>query len=115
MAANRKYPVELRERAVRLYRESDPKPVIRRLAGARDVDWPAALLTKQTRSESYSLYALTNKPISLQRRGATPDPVRLMRFNRVHTAGSSTGHDRQIRFACSIRSQRRLPLSLSGG
>ena len=32
MAANRKYPVELRERAVRLYRESDPKPVIRRLA-----------------------------------------------------------------------------------
>ena len=28
----RKYPVELRERAVRLYRESDPKPVIRRLA-----------------------------------------------------------------------------------
>jgi transposase len=30
--APRKYPVELRERAVRLYRESDPKPVIRRLA-----------------------------------------------------------------------------------
>jgi transposase len=28
----RKYPPELRERAVRLYRESDPKPVIRRLA-----------------------------------------------------------------------------------
>ena len=28
----RKYPVELRERAVRLYRESDRKPVIRRLA-----------------------------------------------------------------------------------
>ncbi|WP_329250466.1 transposase [Actinoallomurus sp. NBC_01490] len=32
MAAPRKYPDELRERAVRLYRESDPKPVIRRLA-----------------------------------------------------------------------------------
>jgi hypothetical protein len=29
---NEEYPVELRERAVRLYRESDPKPVIRRLA-----------------------------------------------------------------------------------
>ena len=28
----RKYPPELRERAVRLYRESDPKPVLRRLA-----------------------------------------------------------------------------------
>ncbi|WP_406071137.1 transposase [Micromonospora sp. NBC_01638] len=32
MAAPKKYPDELRQRAVRLYRESDPKPVIRRLA-----------------------------------------------------------------------------------
>ncbi|MBZ4633023.1 transposase, partial [Mycobacterium avium subsp. hominissuis] len=31
MAANRKYPDELRERAVRLYRESEPKPVIAQL------------------------------------------------------------------------------------
>lgn len=32
VAAPKKYPTELRERAVRLYRESDPKPVIRHLA-----------------------------------------------------------------------------------
>jgi transposase len=32
LAAGRKYPVELRERAVRLYRESDPKQVIAQLA-----------------------------------------------------------------------------------
>lgn len=32
MAANRKYPVQLCKRAVRLYRESDPKPVIAQLA-----------------------------------------------------------------------------------
>lgn len=32
MAVPRKYSDEVRERAVRLYRESDPKPVIRRLA-----------------------------------------------------------------------------------
>ena len=32
MAAQKKYPEELRERAVRLYFESDPRPVIRRLA-----------------------------------------------------------------------------------
>jgi transposase len=32
VAAPKKHPDELRERAVRLYRESDPKPVIRRLA-----------------------------------------------------------------------------------
>ncbi|WIM99934.1 transposase [Actinoplanes oblitus] len=31
-AAPKKYPDELRRRAVRLYRESDPKPVIKRLA-----------------------------------------------------------------------------------
>ena len=32
MAAPKKYPDELRARAVRLWRESEPKPVIRRLA-----------------------------------------------------------------------------------
>ena len=32
MAAPKKYPNELRERAVRLYREAHPRPVIRRLA-----------------------------------------------------------------------------------
>ena len=32
MAAPKKYPDELRERAVRLYFESDPRPVVRRLA-----------------------------------------------------------------------------------
>ncbi|MFE7216541.1 transposase [Streptomyces sp. NPDC057611] len=32
MPAPRKYPLELRERAVRMYRASEPKPVIRRLA-----------------------------------------------------------------------------------
>jgi transposase-like protein len=32
MAVPRKYPLELRERAVRTYRTSDPKPVIRRMA-----------------------------------------------------------------------------------
>jgi transposase len=33
VAAPKKYPDELRQRAVRLYRESDPKPVIRQLGG----------------------------------------------------------------------------------
>jgi transposase len=32
MAAPRKYPLELRERAVRMYRTSDPRPQIKRLA-----------------------------------------------------------------------------------
>ncbi|WP_443079949.1 transposase [Streptomyces sp. P9-A2] len=32
MPAPRKYPLELRERAVRMYRAAEPKPVIRRMA-----------------------------------------------------------------------------------
>jgi transposase len=42
VVAPRKYPDELRERAVRLYREADPKPVIRRLAEQLNVH-PEAL------------------------------------------------------------------------
>jgi transposase len=42
VAAPRKYPNELRVRAVRLYRESEPKPVIRRLAEQLNVH-PEAL------------------------------------------------------------------------
>jgi transposase len=42
VVAPKKYPDELRERAVRLYRESDPKPVIRRLADQLNVH-PEAL------------------------------------------------------------------------
>jgi len=42
VVAPRKYPDELRERAVRLYQESDPKPVIRRLAEQLNVH-PEAL------------------------------------------------------------------------
>ena len=42
MPAPKKYPDELRERAVRLYRESEPKPSFRRLAGQLNVH-PEAL------------------------------------------------------------------------
>jgi transposase len=42
VVAPRKYPDELRGRAVRLYRETEPKPVIRRLAEQLNVH-PEAL------------------------------------------------------------------------
>jgi len=42
VVAPKKYPDELRARAVRLYRESDPKPVIRQLAAQLGVH-PEAL------------------------------------------------------------------------
>ncbi|WTA40146.1 transposase [Streptomyces sp. NBC_00846] len=42
MAAPRKHPLELRERAVRMYRTTEPKPVIKRLAAELGVH-PEAL------------------------------------------------------------------------
>jgi transposase len=42
VSAPKKYPDELRERAVRLYRESDPKPSFRHLGGQLNVH-PEAL------------------------------------------------------------------------
>lgn len=42
VSASRKYPDELRERAVRLYRESDPKPTFRHLGEQLNVH-PEAL------------------------------------------------------------------------
>jgi transposase len=42
VVAPKKYPDELRARAVRLYRESDPKPVVKRLAEQLNVH-PEAL------------------------------------------------------------------------
>lgn len=53
MAPPKKYPDELRARAVRLYRESDPKPVIRRLAeqlGARPLITRASRVTRSKSS-----------------------------------------------------------------
>ncbi len=47
----RKYPVELRERAVRLYWESDPKPVIAQLARQLNVH-PEALRTWLRQAEA---------------------------------------------------------------
>ncbi|MGW0086593.1 hypothetical protein [Streptomyces sp. NPDC003393] len=42
MPAPRKYPLELRERAVRMYRTAEPKPVIRRMAEELGVHHDAA-------------------------------------------------------------------------
>jgi len=41
VAVSKEYPDELRARAIRLYREPAPKPVVRQLAEQDDVDQPA--------------------------------------------------------------------------
>lgn len=44
MGGQRRYPPELRERAVRMYREAEPKPVVRQMARQLGVH-PEALRT----------------------------------------------------------------------
>jgi transposase-like protein len=61
VVAPRKYPDELRERAVRLYRESDPKPVVRRLAEQLNVH-PEALRTGSARTRPTAASAMTGRP-----------------------------------------------------
>jgi transposase len=110
VAAPKKYPDELRARAVRLYRESDPKPVIRRLAeqlnvhpealrnwirqdqadrGERD-DRPTSDMLEENRrlrKEVAKLRRVNEIPQGRQqlfRAGARPDPASVMRFVDEH-------------------------------
>jgi transposase len=88
----RKYPDELRSRAVRLYRESDPKPVIRRLAEQLGVH-PEALRNwirqdeadrgerddRPTVTESEELRRLRKENAELKRQRNPEDRVRVFR------------------------------------
>ncbi len=67
MAAPKKYPDELRQRAVRLYRESDPKPVIRRLAEQLGVHHEA--LRNWIRQAEADAGERTDRPASEMRSG----------------------------------------------
>jgi len=100
----RKYPPELRERAVRLYRESEPKPVLRRLAeqlnvhpealrnwirqaeadhGERD-DCPSTSMLEENRR-------LAKENAELRR--VTTYCVRRVRFSRRRSTRPGGGHE----------------------
>ena len=110
MAATRKYPIELRERAVRLYRESDPKPVITQLArqlnvhpevlrnwtrqdeadrGERD-DRPTMEMLKENRRLRAEVKGTAGRQRSAEggeclfRPGDRPDPEEVMNFVDAH-------------------------------
>lgn len=117
----RKYPPELRERAVRLYRESEPRPVIRRLAEQLNVH-PEALRIRQAEADHGERNDLAvdvdaggepetgegeRRTAPCQRRIARgecifrvrdrPDPEAVMRFIDAHDNASSSASSRRHR------------------
>ncbi len=90
MAAPRKYPDELRERAVRLYRESDPKPVIRRLAEQLNVH-PEALRNwiRQAETDRGERHDRPSTEMAEENRRLRRENAELKRVNDVLRAASA--------------------------
>ena len=90
MAAPKKYPDELRDRAVRLYRDSDPKPVIRRLAEQLNVH-PEAL-RNWIRQDEADRGRRTDRPMTdmvEENRRLLRENAELRRVNEVLRAASA--------------------------
>jgi transposase len=90
VVAPRKYPDELRERAVRLYRESDPKPVIRRLAEQLNVH-PEALRNwiRQDEADCGQRHDRPTTDMIEENRRLRREVVELRRVNDVLRAASA--------------------------
>lgn len=101
MPAPRKYPDELRERAVRLYRESDPKPVIRRLAEQLNVHHEALRnWIRQDEADRGERHDRPTTDMAEENRRLKRENAELKRVNEVLRAASAY-------FASEIDSTRR--------
>jgi len=90
VAAPKKYPDELRARAVRLYRESDPKPVIRKLAAQLGVHHEA--LRNWIRQAEADAGERTDRPSSdivEENRRLVKENAELHRANEILKAASA--------------------------
>ena len=90
MPAPKKYPDELRERAVRLYQESDPKPVIRQLAQQLNVH-PEALRNwiRQDEADSGQRAGRPTTDMVEENRRLKRENADLKRVNEVLRAASA--------------------------
>ena len=90
MAAPKKYPDELRERAVRLYRESDPKPVIRRLAEQLNVHHEALRnWIRQDEADRGERHDRASTDMAEENRRLKQENAELRRVNEVLRAASA--------------------------
>ncbi|GGK06505.1 transposase [Pilimelia anulata] len=90
MPAPKKYPDELRARAVRLYRESDPKPVVRRLAEQLGVHHEA--LRNWIRQDEADRGDRADRPTSemvAENRRLLKENMELRRINEILRAASA--------------------------
>lgn len=90
VAAARKYPDELRERAVRLYRESDPKPTMRRLGEQLNVH-PEALRNwiRQAEADAGERHDRPSTDVLEENRRLRAENNELKRVNEVLRAASA--------------------------
>jgi transposase len=90
VAAPRKYPDELREHAVKVYRESDPKPVIRRLAEQLNIH-PEALRAWIRQDEANRGERVARPPADMieENRRLRKEFAELERVNEILRAASA--------------------------
>ena len=89
MAAPKKYPDELRARAVRLYRESDPKPTIRRLAEQLNVHHEALRnWIRQAEADAGERHDRPTTQLAEENRRLREEVVDLRRANEILRAAS---------------------------
>ena len=90
MAAPKKYPDELRARAVRLYRESQPRPAIRHLAEQLNVH-PEALRNwiRQAEADAGERTDRPTTDMAQENRRLREEVVELRRVNEILRAASS--------------------------
>ncbi|MGW5079487.1 transposase [Micromonospora echinospora] len=90
VAAPKKYPDELRQRAVRLYRESDPKPVIRRLAEQLGVHHEALRnWIRQAEADADERHDRPTSEMAEENRRLRREVVELRRANEILKAASA--------------------------
>ena len=90
MPAPRKYPDELRERAVRLYRESEPRPSFKRLAAQLNVH-PEALRNwvRQAEADTGERADRPSTEMVAENRRLAAENAELRRVNEVLRAASA--------------------------
>jgi transposase len=88
--APKKYPDELRERAVRLYRESDPRPSFRRLAEQLGVHHEALRhWVRQAEADDGERHDLPTTDMLAENRRLAKENAELRRVNEVLRAASA--------------------------